>query len=126
MACIGESGKGSVMVEYEDDDPTVYDEGPTVVTRTIYEAAKRFEKTLGPGAPGAIGEAQARMDKYHEAGNTRSAARWGKIYAYLMDRASSGTGKKLVILKPGETWDAEEEKVIKPHARRQRSGKGGR
>jgi hypothetical protein len=107
------------MIEHKDDDPT--DEGPIVVRRTVYEAALRFEKTMGPGAPGAIGEAQDRMDRYHAAGNARATKRWAKIYTYLMERACSGN--KLVILEPGETWDAGEEKVIRPRGRRRRSGK---
>jgi hypothetical protein len=113
------------MVDNENDDPTWAD-GPIVVRRAVYEATQRFEKTLGPGAPGAVGIAQERGDKYRDAGNKRSADRWYAIYRYLMWQMSVPAGMATVILKPGEKYDYENEKVIKPRARRPRNGKGSR
>ena len=113
------------MAEYDDGDPT-REEGPVVVRRTIYEAALRFEKTMGPGAPGAIGEAQDRAEKSRDAGKPRTAAKWWAIYRYLMSVASVGPRTKAVILKPGEKYDYENDKVIKPRSRQPRSDKCGR
>jgi hypothetical protein len=131
------------MVNYEDEDPT-REEGPIVVRRTIYEAALRFEKSMGPGAPGAIGEAQDRMDKAYQAGRPRAAARWRAIYRYLMGLAAVAKRARTVILETGESYDFENDRVIRPRARsavkkgggpaadgagrnrRRRSGKGSR
>ena len=64
---------------------------------------------------------------YRKAGKNASAARWHDIYNFLMSREGVSASTPTVILKPGETWDAEEEKVIRgPRARQPRSGKGGR
>ena len=126
------------MTAYEDGDPA-NDDGPVVVRRTIHEAARRFEKSMGPGA---IGEAQDRMDKAHKAGKPRAAARWREIYRYLMGLAA--VAKRTVILETGESYDFENDRVIRPRARsrvkrgggpagdeagrnrRRRSGKGSR
>ena len=131
------------MVNYEDEDPT-REEGPIVVRRTIYEAALRFEKSMGPGAPGAIGEAQDRMDKAYKAARPRAAARWRAIYRYLMGLAAVARRTRTVILETGESYDFENDRVIRPRARsaikkgggpaadgagrnrRRRSGKGSR
>ena len=104
------------MTAYEDDDPAI-DEGPVVVRRTIYEAALRFEKSMGPGAPGAIGEAQDRMDKAYKAGKPRAAARWKAIYRYLMGLAAVAKRTRTVILETGESYDFENDRVIRPSAR---------
>jgi hypothetical protein len=113
------------MVNYEDEDPT-RDEGPIVVRRTVYEAARKFEKSMGPGAPGAIGEAQDRAEKSRDAGKPRAAARWWAIYRYLMGCAGAAKGIRTVILETGERYDAENEKVVRPRARQPHSGKDGR
>jgi hypothetical protein len=113
------------MAEYEDDDPT-REEGPIVVKRAVYEAALRFEKAMGPGAPGAIGEAQDRAEKSRDAGKPRTAEKWWAIYRFLMECACVASRSEAIILEPGETWDAEAGKVIKPRARRPRSGKASR
>ena len=112
------------MAEFE-DDPTAGD-GPIVVRRTVYEAALRFEKTLGPGAPGAIGIAQARAENAKEQGKPKAASRWWEIHEYLMNRACSAAGTKTVILEAGETYDFENDKVIKPQARRPRNDRANR
>jgi hypothetical protein len=108
---------------YAEDDMPDGVEGPVVVRRAIYEAALAFERKLGPDASGAISEAQDRMDRYKAAGNARASRRWGKIYAFLLDRAGAATGSKTIILKPGEKYDSENERVIRPYARRPRSGR---
>ena len=104
------------MTAYEDDGPTI-DEGPVVVRRTIYEAALRFEKSMGPGAPGAIGEGQDRMDKAYQAGRPRAAARWRAIYRYLMGLAAVARRTRTVILETGESYDFERGRVIRSRAR---------
>ena len=104
------------MTTYKDDDPAI-DEGPVVVRRTIYEAALRFEKSMGPGAPGAIGEAQDRMDKAYKAGRPRAAARWTAIYRYLMGLAAVARRTRTVILETGESYDFENDRVIRPRGR---------
>ena len=104
------------MTAYEDDDPAM-DEGPVVVRRTIYEAALRFEKSMGTGAPGAIGEAQDRMDKAYKAGRSRAAARWTAIYRYLMGLAAVARRTRTVILETGESYDFERGRVIRSRAR---------
>jgi hypothetical protein len=108
-----------------DDDPTS-ENGPIVVRRTVYEATRRFEKKLGAEAPGAVGAAQNKADGYRDAGNARAAARWYDIYKYLMWQESVPAGTATIILEAGETYDYENEKVIKPRARPRRSGKDGR
>ena len=113
------------MAEYEDDDPT-REEGPVIVTRAAHDAARKFEKTMGPGAPGAIGEAQRRMDEASKAGKPRAAARWTEIYRYLMTRAGAAKGTRTVILEAGDSYDFESGKVIRPRVRRPRNGKASR
>ena len=112
------------MAEYE-DDPTASD-ALIVVRRTIRDATLAFEKTLGPGAPHAVGIAQARAEKAKEQGKPRAASRWWDIYEYLMNCASVPAGTKTVILEAGETYDYENDKVIKPQARPRHSGKANR
>ena len=80
----------------------------------------------GNGTPGCIGEAQDRMDRHKAAGNERAMRRWRDIYRYLMTVAASDTGVETVILKAGEKYDYENDKVIKPRARPRRNGKDGR
>jgi len=109
------------MAEYQ-DDPTAGD-GPIVVRRTIRDAARAFEKTLGPGAPSAIGIAQARAEQAKEQGKPKAASRWWDIHEYLMNRACSAAGTKTVILEAGETYDFENDQVIKRRARPQHRGK---
>jgi len=113
------------MAEYEDDDPT-REEGPVIVKRAVHDAALRFEKTMGPGAPGAIGEAQGRAEKSRDAGKARTAARWWAIYRYLMTRAGAAKGTRTVILEAGESYDFERGRKIKLRAGHPRTGKSGR
>ena len=109
------------MAEFE-DDPTA--EGALIVVRrTIRDATLAFEKTLGPGAPAAVGIAQARAEKAKEQGKPRAASRWWDIHEYLMNCMSVPAGTRTVVLEAGETYDFENDKVIKPQARRPRSGK---
>ena len=113
------------MAEYEDDDPT-REEGPVIVKRAVHDAARKFEKTVKPedGAPFEV--ARLRAAECRKAGKTARAAYWNDISVFLMSREGVSASTPTVILKPGETWDAEEEKVIKPRARRRRSGKASR
>jgi len=112
------------MAEFE-DDPTA--EGALIVVRrTIRDAALAFEKTLGPGAPHAIGIAQARAEKAKEQGKPKAASRWWEIHEYLMNCAAVPAGTKTVILEAGETYDFENDKVIKPQARRRRNDRANR
>jgi len=124
MGCIGENGTVKFMAEYE-NDPTAAD-ALIVVRRTIRDAARAFEKTLGPGAPHAIGIAQARAEKAKEQGKPKAASRWWEIHEYLMNRACSAAGTKTVILEAGETYDYENDRVIKPQARRPRNDRANR
>jgi hypothetical protein len=113
------------MAEYEDDDPT-REEGPVIVKRAVHDAARKFEKTVKPEDGAPFEAARQKSMAYKKAGKDAAAARWHDIYNFLMSREGVSASTATVILKPGETWDAEEEKVIKPPARRPRSGKASR
>ena len=114
------------MAEYEDDDPT-REEGPVIVKRAVHDAARKFEKTVKPEDGAPFEAARQKSIAYKKAGKDAAAARWHDIYNFLMSREGVSASTPTVILKPGETWDAEEEKVIRgPRARQPRSGKGGR
>ena len=115
MACNGVQTKRHMRNLLDDDED--WDKGPIVVRRTIHEATRKFEKSLGRGAPGAVGEAQDRAEKSRAAGKPRAAARWEEIYRYLMDQNSFAEGTKKIILKPGEKYDYENNKVIRSRAR---------
>jgi hypothetical protein len=50
----------------------------------------------------------------HAAGDAAGAARWEEIFKFLMWRESVDAGTDTIILEDGETYDYENEEVIKP------------
>jgi len=107
-----------------DDDALLRDEGPVIVKRSVHDAARKFEKTVKDGP--AFEAARLKSMEFRKAGKAASAARWHDIYNFLMWREGVGASTPTVILEPGETWDAEGQKVIRPRGRQRRSGKANR
>ena len=110
------------MVDYDEDGQEI-GEGPVIVKRAVYEAARRFEKTIKDGPP--FEAARHRSMTYRKAGKAASAARWHAIYDFLMWREGVSADTPTVILEPvkrggGQAGDEA------GRNRRRRSGKANR
>jgi hypothetical protein len=109
------------MPEYNDDEiPGDMGWGPTVVRRSVYDAAMALK---AEGMP-AFEHARLQAEKYREAGDAGNAAFWEDIFNFLRWRQSVRAGTETIILENGEEWDAEKGEVIRRGARRPRSDKG--
>jgi hypothetical protein len=89
------------------------DQGPIVVRRAAYEAAKKLEKSLKRRKVGdpAFVMAEKKMDDLRAAGKTEEAAFWKEVHDYLMSRESVAANVKTVVLDEGETYNWDSGKV---------------
>jgi hypothetical protein len=95
-----------------DDDPG---EGPVVVKRAVYDAGMKLEAEVDGGASGpAFSNAEEKATSCRAAGDTAGAAFWDETFRFLMTRECVAAGTETLILEEGETYDYEEEKVIRP------------
>jgi hypothetical protein len=95
-----------------DDD---LDEGPVVVKRAVYDAGMKLEAEVDGGAGGpAFSNAEDKATACREAGDTVGAAFWDETFRFLMTRECVAAGTETIILEAGETYDYDEEKVIRP------------
>ena len=108
------------MVNHDDDEE---DQRPVVVRRPVYDAAIELRSKAKAGDPPAFEAAREKAAEFRAAGKTEDAAFWQEILDFLMWREGVSADTPTVILEPGETWDAEAEKVIRPRGRQRRSGK---
>ena len=106
-----------------DDDPG---EGPVVVKRAAYDAGMKLEAEEKAGAGTAFTIAEDKANACREAGDTAGAAFWDETFRFLMTRECVDVGTEIVILEDGETYDYEEEKVIRPGKNPPRSDTGNR
>jgi hypothetical protein len=97
----------------------------TVVRRPVYDAAMKLRKEVESGARGPEFEiARAKRDECRAAGDAAGAGFWQEVFDFEMTREGKPDDAKTVILEEGESWDDEEEKVIRPGKNRPRRNKG--
>ena len=97
-------------------------EGPVVVKRAVHDAATQYEAEVEAAGRGpAFEEAREKVHECHAAGDAAGAAWWEEIFKFLMWRECVGSGTEIIILEEGETYDYEEEKVIRPGTNQPRS-----
>ena len=103
-----------------DDDPG---EGPVVVKRAAYDAGMKLEAEEKAGKGTAFTIAEDKATSCREAGDTAGAAFWDETFRFLMTRECVAAGTETIILEEGETYDYEEEKVIRAGKNQPRSDK---
>jgi hypothetical protein len=104
-----------------DDD---LDEGPVVVKRAVYDAGMKLEAEVDGGADGpAFSNAEDKATSCRAAGDTAGAAFWDEVFRFTMTRECVAAGTGTIILEEGETYDYEEEKVIRAGKNQPRSDK---
>ena len=97
------------------NDSNELQEGPVVVRRPVYDAATKHEAEVEAAGRGpAFEEARSKVHECHAAGDAAGAARWEEVFRFLMWRESVAAGTETIILEDGETYDYENEEVIKP------------
>jgi len=100
------------------------DEGPVVVRRVVYDAGMKLEAEVDAGGEGpAFSNAEDKATACREAGDTAGAAFWDETFRFLMTRECVAAGTETLILEEGETYDYDEEKVIRPGTNQPRSDK---
>lgn len=96
----------------QDDD---LNEGPIVVRRPVYDAGMKLEDEVKAGASGpAFETARTKVHDCQAAGDAADAAWWEEIFRFLMWRECAPAGSDTIILEDGETYDYENEEVIRP------------
>ena len=89
-------------------------EGPVVVKRAVYEAGMKLEAEVDGGAGGpAFSNAEDKATACRAAGDTAGAAFWDETFRFLMWRECVDAGTETIILEDGETYDYENEEVIR-------------
>jgi len=112
------------MPNNQDDD---LNEGPVVVRRPVYDAGMKLEDEVKAGASGpAFENARAKVHECQAAGDTADAAWWEEIFRFLMWRESVAAGTETIILEDGETYDYENEEVIRPGLNQPRNDRENR
>lgn len=100
-------------------------EGPVVVRRPVYDAGMKLEAEVKAGASGpAFENARLKVHACHAAGDEDGKKWWEEVFNFLMWRECVSAGTETIILEDGETWDDDEEKVIRagtnqPHSDRE-------
>jgi hypothetical protein len=94
-----------------DDDPG---EGPVVVKRAAYDAGMKLEAEEKAGKGTAFTIAEDKATACRAAGDTAGAAFWDEVFRFTMTRECVAAGTETIILEDGETYDYENEEVIKP------------
>src|SRR6266849_1200925 len=102
------------------------DAGPVVVKRAAYDAGMKLEAAEKAGKGTAFTIAEDKATACREAGDIAGAAFWTEVYQYTMTRECVDAGTETIILEEGETYDDEEEKVIRPGKNPPRSDTGSR
>ena len=96
------------------NDSNEVPEGPVVVRRPVYDAGMKLEDEVKAGASGpAFENAREKVHACHAAGDAAGEAWWEEIFRFLMWRDSVAAGTETIILEDGETYDYENEEVIK-------------
>src|SRR5271170_7987687 len=96
-----------------DDD--ALDKGPVIVRRMIYDAGMKLEAEVDAGSRGpAFSNAEDKATACREAGDAAGAAFWDETFRFLMTRECVDAGAETIILEAGETYDYDNEEVIRP------------
>lgn len=101
-------------------------EGPVVVKRAAYDAGMKLEVEEKAGKGTAFTIAEDKATACREAGDTAGAAFWDEVFRFTMTRECVAAGTETIILEEGETYDYEEEKVIRAGTNPPRSDTGNR
>jgi hypothetical protein len=117
------AGKADKELHMADDDPG---EGPVVVRRAAYDAGMELEADEKAGKGTAFRIAEDKATACREAGDTAGAAFWDEVFRFTMTRECVAAGTETIILEEGETYDYENEEVIKPGTNQPRSDTGNR
>ena len=88
-------------------------EGQVVVKRAAYDAGMKLETEERAGKGTAFTIAEDKATACREAGDTEGGAFWDEVFRFLMTRECVAAGTETLILEEGETYDYEEEKVIR-------------
>lgn len=102
------------------------DIGPIVVRRTIYDAGMKLEAEEREGKGTAFTIAEDKASQCREAGDETGAAFWTEVYQFTMTRECVDEGTEIIILEEGESYDYENEEIIKPDTNQPRSDTGSR
>ena len=99
-------------------------EGPVVVKRAAYDAGIRLEAEEKAGKGTAFTIAEDKATACREAGDTAGAAFWDDVFRFTMTRECVAAGTQTIILEQGETYDYDNEEVIKAGTNPPRSDTG--
>ena len=88
-------------------------EGPVVVKRAAYDAGMRLEAEEKAGKGTAFTIAEDKATACREVGDTAGAAFWDEVFRFTMTRECVAAGTEIIILEDGETYDYENEEVIR-------------
>src|SRR5579862_2582899 len=106
------------------NDSNEVPEGPVVVRRPVYDAGMKLEAEVDAGADGpAFSNAEDKATACREAGDEPGAAFWTEVYQFTMTRECVDAGTEVIVLEDGETYDFENEKVIRADTNQPRSDK---
>ena len=95
-----------------------------MVNRAVYDAGMKLETEVDGGADGpAFSNAEDKATSCRAVGDTAGAAFWDETFRFLMTRECLAAGTETIIIEPGETYDYEEERVIRAGTNQPRSDK---
>lgn len=89
------------------------DIGPVVVRRAAYDAGMTLEAEEKAGQGTAFTRAEDKAAQCREAGDEAGAAFWTEVYQFTMTRECVDAGTQIIVLEEGETYDYENEEVIR-------------
>jgi len=104
-------------------DNDTREEGPVVVRRAAYDAGMKLEAEEKAGKGTAFMIAEDKAAACREAGDEPGAAFWTEVYQFTMTRECVDAGTEVIVLEDGETYDFENEKVIRADTNQLRSDK---
>jgi hypothetical protein len=102
------------------------DEGPVVVKRAAYDAGMKLEAEEKAGKGTAFTIAEDKATACREAGDTAGAAFWDEVFRFTMTRECVAAGTETIILEEGETYDYDNEEVIRAGTNQPRNDRENR
>jgi hypothetical protein len=102
------------------------DQGPVVVRRPIYDAGMKLEAEEKAGRGTAFTIAENKATACREAGDGAGAEFWDEVFRFTMTRECVDAGTEIIILEKGESYDYENEEVIRPGKNPPHSDTGSR
>jgi hypothetical protein len=104
------AGKSDKELYMAEDDAG---EGPVVVKRAAYDAGMKLEAEEKEGKGTAFTIAEDKATACRAAGDTAGAAFWDEVFRFTMTRECVAAGTETIILEEGETYDYDNEEVIR-------------